>query len=67
MPELPEVETIRRQLSESVVGTVVTGVEVRRVNCYIGEPLKGPEIIEKIERVGKYLYIYLGNVNNRCG
>ena len=61
MPELPEVETIRRQLSESVIGAVITEVEVRRVSCYLGEAFKGQELIEKIERAGKYLYVYFNS------
>lgn len=58
MPELPEVETIRRQLSECVRGAVITNIEVRRVNCYLGGDLRQYEEIERVERIGKYLYIY---------
>ena len=58
MPELPEVETIRRQLADSVVGAVVVGVEVRRDNCYIGNELLGEEKIEKVARTGKYLFLH---------
>lgn len=58
MPELPEVETIRRQLEKSVVGAVVVGVVVRRASCYEGSKEIGEETIEKVERSGKYLYIY---------
>ncbi|MCE7897948.1 MAG: hypothetical protein DPW11_03200 [bacterium] len=58
MPELPEVETIRRQLADSVVGAVVVGVEVRRASCYIGRELLSQEKIEKVARIGKYLFLH---------
>lgn len=61
MPELPEVETIRRQLVTSVSGAVVTGVVVRRVSCYVGGELKEPELIKEVSRVGKYLYIHFNS------
>lgn len=57
MPELPEVETIRRQLAETVVGAEIVGVEVRRESCYEGSREIAGEVIRGIERVGKYLYI----------
>ena len=59
MPELPEVETIRRQLSSEIVGEKIVGVEVRREKCFRGDSksLQG-EVIEKISRVGKYLFMY---------
>lgn len=56
MPELPEVETIRRQLKNAVVGQKVMGVEVREPKSYLGGEVKGREILD-INRVGKYLYI----------
>lgn len=58
MPELPEVETIRRQLADSLLGACVVGVEVRRANCYIGKDLLGEEKIEKVRRTGKYLFLH---------
>lgn len=58
MPELPEVETIRRQLAESVSGARMTQITVRRASCYAGAPFTGSEVITGVERVGKYLYIY---------
>ncbi|TXH02505.1 MAG: bifunctional DNA-formamidopyrimidine glycosylase/DNA-(apurinic or apyrimidinic site) lyase [Candidatus Moraniibacteriota bacterium] len=61
MPELPEVETIRRQLVANVSGAVVTGLEVRRVSCYFGGDLKEPEVINEVSRVGKYLYIHFNS------
>ena len=61
MPELPEVETIRRQLVGTVSGAVVTGLVVRRVSCYVGGELKELEIIKEVSRVGKYLYIHFNS------
>ena len=40
MPELPEVETIRRQLESALVGLVVSHVELRRSDVVHGEPQK---------------------------
>lgn len=61
MPELPEVETIRRQLETGVVGLSVVRIEVRRVSCYVGAQLKKKELIEKVARSGKYLYVYFAS------
>lgn len=48
MPELPEVETIRRQLSEVLVGKKILNVEVLRKSSFGGDPkkLSGWEIKE---------------------
>lgn len=56
MPELPEVETIRRQLLKEVVGEVIEEVEVRDVKCFEGKAseLRGEKIV-KVSRLGKYL------------
>lgn len=56
MPELPEVETIRRQLAQVIVGQKVLGIEVREGKSYQGEQLIGARI-SCVERVGKYLYV----------
>lgn len=58
MPELPEVETIRRQLAETVIGVTITGITVRRANCYVGPELRGLEVITEVARTGKYLFIH---------
>ena len=55
MPELPEVETIRRQLATILVGRRVTGIEVREEKSYLG-PKRVDQVITKVGRVGKYLY-----------
>ncbi|KRN88523.1 DNA-formamidopyrimidine glycosylase [Ligilactobacillus ceti] len=60
MPELPEVETVRRGLNKLVLGQVVTDVNVVFENIIVGDPqefvaqLKG-KTLEKIDRRGKYL------------
>lgn len=65
MPELPEVETVRRGLIASLVGQKIAGVEVLRPQS-IGFPLSsdfeqsllGHSVID-ISRRGKYLLIHL--------
>lgn len=58
MPELPEVETIRRQLTSSLIRAEILTVEVRAAKCFVGAPasLTG-ETVTAINRVGKYLYV----------
>lgn len=62
MPELPEVETIRRQLSEVLVGKKISTVEVLRAKSFGGEyeKLKG-WVVEKIDRKSKIIEIYFKN------
>lgn len=59
MPELPEVETVRLQLTRNLIGKHITGVEVRhdKTVAYdktISSRLKG-KVISDIERIGKLL------------
>lgn len=61
MPELPEVETIRRDLSKKIIGKKITKVLVNRKNMIPGmtankfvDNIVG-ESIKKIDRVGKLL------------
>jgi formamidopyrimidine-DNA glycosylase len=62
VPELPEVETIRRQLAPGLEGRRIDGVEVRDPRWCEPAP---PEALEDalrgrlIERVGKYLIVSL--------
>jgi len=58
MPELPEVETIRRQLEERVVGKAVARVEVLEPKMFVGDPrqLYGKKITG-VERSAKVLRI----------
>ena len=65
MPELPEVETIRRQLAPSVEGRVLERLEV--LDARWCEPAAPPEVeeavtgrrIERVGRRGKYLTVEL--------
>ena len=64
MPELPEVESVRRGLSELVVGETVEKVEVRWPRI-IGSPVHNQfsrqligQTIEKVDRRGKFLLFY---------
>ncbi len=60
MPELPEVETIKRSLQESLISKVVSSVDIREKKQFIGDPEK---IIGKkvtgLQRKGKILTISL--------
>jgi len=60
MPELPEVETIRRALENSIVGQKINSVDVRVVKLFHGDPAKvnGQEITS-ISRRSKVLIIQL--------
>jgi formamidopyrimidine-DNA glycosylase len=65
VPELPEVETVRRGLINSLVGQKIAGVEVLRPQS-IGSPLSadfeqsllGHSVVD-VSRRGKYLLIHL--------
>ncbi|MGB9706723.1 MAG: bifunctional DNA-formamidopyrimidine glycosylase/DNA-(apurinic or apyrimidinic site) lyase [Microgenomates group bacterium] len=60
MPELPEVETIKRVLERAIVGKTIKNIEVRKAKIFQGEPKEvvGRKI-EGIERRGKMLIIRL--------
>jgi formamidopyrimidine-DNA glycosylase len=60
MPELPEVETIRRGLEPRLTGQVIRRVEVRHPKSFIGveKNLVGRRI-DSIERQGKLLIFFL--------
>lgn len=62
MPELPEVETIRRQLNEVLTGKVVMQVEVLRENSFLGNP-RGIERgrIKEIKRKSKVIEVLFEN------
>ena len=64
MPELPEVEIIRRQLEEKTVGRTVADVWWDRERMLLPSPgeFAGRVVgvgIEKVERRGKYLFFGL--------
>ncbi len=64
MPELPEVETVRRTLAPRVEGRVIRGVEILSPLCADGRPeelraaLEGRRI-ERLHRMGKHLLFKL--------
>ncbi len=68
MPELPEVETVRRSLVEGLVGRVVTGVRVHAFAGVVGEAgieafrarVVGRRVVA-LRRRGKYLLLDLGD------
>lgn len=62
MPELPEVETIRRQLNEVLVGKKIKKVEVLREKSFGGDPKKlvGWEV-SQVDRKSKLIEIYFKN------
>lgn len=69
MPELPEVETIRRQLEPDLIGRTIESVEV--LDPYFSKPtsprefegaVEGREIVD-VGRRGKYLMLELGDGN----
>ncbi|MGH7203206.1 MAG: bifunctional DNA-formamidopyrimidine glycosylase/DNA-(apurinic or apyrimidinic site) lyase [Candidatus Levyibacteriota bacterium] len=62
MPELPEVETIRRGLERLLIGYTITGVEVRFARIFSGDPSKiiNAKILA-VKRFGKGLLIELDN------
>src|SRR5215212_6899563 len=65
MPELPEVETIRRQLEPEITGRRIVAAEVRDERWTRPEPPADVErglagrTIERVERRGKYLLLHL--------
>ena len=62
MPELPEVETIRRGLKECIKGKKIVGVQIFCSKSFIGskETIVGAKILD-IRRFGKALVIDLDN------
>lgn len=59
MPELPEVETVRRQLEKEILGSQIVTAEIRVPKIFEGDPASiYNSKIQKIGRVGKYLFIY---------
>lgn len=62
MPELPEVETLRRGLEKYLVGYVIESVEVKKPKLFSGNPkdIIGAKITD-VKRFGKGLVIDLSN------
>lgn len=62
MPELPEVETIRRGLKEFILEKKITKIEVFCDKSFHGQPkLAESQTIKSIRRFGKALVLDLGN------
>lgn len=62
MPELPEVETIRRLLEPSLVGKVITDIKIFEHKQFHGLSKKAiGTSIKKVERKGKVIYLELSN------
>lgn len=73
MPELPEVENVRRTLAGRLIGRTVAAVDVRRADVVEGEATPAaPEAllvgdaVERIERLGKQLAIVGGSGRVVC-
>lgn len=62
MPELPEVETLRRGLVDEIVGKTIKDVEVRNGKSFTGDPdnIIGAKV-KSVERRAKLLYLPLSN------
>lgn len=62
MPELPEVETIRTQLADRLIGRTVVGVTVRMPKIFSGnkDDLVGQKIVEVVRRA-KIIVVKLSN------
>jgi len=67
MPELPEVETIKRGLAKAIVGKKISGAKVLREKSFKGsaEQIVGKKIVG-ISRRAKLLIIELGSKSNRA-
>jgi len=58
MPELPEVETLKRQLVKSIVGKQIKSVDILRSKSYQGDPqILVNQKIASIHRIGKLMII----------
>lgn len=64
MPELPEVETIRKQLSQNIKGKIIKNIEVidKKLAKSIKKSINNSKI-KKLERYGKAILIKLSNKN----
>ena len=65
MPELPEVETVRRQLARVLEGAQITGLKTSKHNYFFVTPPRALKTklvgrtVERLERHGKYLIAHL--------
>jgi len=62
MPELPEVETVRKQLEAEIVGAEIVSVEIRVPKIFEGVPENiYRDKVVKVERAGKYLFVHFAS------
>lgn len=66
MPELPEVETVKRGLEPVMTGQILSRVELRRADLRIPFPANLPKLLEghkilRLSRRAKYLFVHLSN------
>jgi formamidopyrimidine-DNA glycosylase (fpg) len=66
MPELPEVETLKRQLEKKVKGKIIKDVDIFSAKNFIGkkEEIIGKRI-EEVNRFGKVLSLKLVDIKNK--
>jgi formamidopyrimidine-DNA glycosylase len=66
MPELPEVETLKRQLEKKVKGKIIKDVDILSPKNFIGkkEEIIGKKI-EEVDRFGKVLSLKLVDIKNK--
>lgn len=70
MPELPEVETVRRTLAPHVEGRTIESVVFHWARTCVGDPLEtarglAGQRIERLDRMGKYLLFHLSRSGKR--
>lgn len=62
MPELPEVETIRRSLESKIINHTITHVQILTPKSFLGSPRQIiNQKITRLTRLGKQLSIHLSN------
>jgi len=66
MPELPEVETIKRKLKPNIVGKIISEIEILSPKNFVGnkKDVIGKKIIS-VDRYGKVLVIKLSSTNHQ--
>lgn len=69
MPELPEVETVRKGLSQNILDSEIKKIEIYKPKLVRGEEKKFREILvgnsfQKIDRIGKLLIFHLADNKN---
>jgi formamidopyrimidine-DNA glycosylase len=64
MPELPEVETVKRKLEKKIVGCQITKVDVLEEKQFLGDPkIIIDQKIKSLRRRAKILIIDIGNLS----